>query len=484
MYSSLYPTTLKEARGVGLPSDLARDDALCIRLMVSIKVRREFSPPSHRSDTIATKSHHAWRTNKRGAGVTGAPSSCATHSLLADRRQATLVEEALQALALHLGGVDVALAVDGDVVEVFELTRATPHAPEAADHLPVAAADHMDLAVGIVRGEPIGLPLIRPEHRRAGHARPRRVAQDRDFAHEGTVLLEYLDAVVAAVGNHHLPVGGDPDAVHRIVELLRQNLRIISDLLVCRLLAIGTPGTLERAGVGVEHGDAVIEVTIGHIEFVGRRIDHHVGGAADAHLIQAVGLLGRLADRHQEFAVVGELHHHAVVLAVAAEPDIAFVVDEHTVLVLRPVIALGGLRSAPRLDHIARLVELDHRGRGVAADRLVATLGALVAIIHRARTLADPDIVVLVHEDAADLPEDPIVRQRFRPAGIDLEFRRLLRDRSRAHECERSDARECKCPSKFHEFLLLVAPCFFSSAASLTYLSPFLCFVIPGRAMG
>src|ERR1700688_1639058 len=102
--------------------------------------------------------------------MTGAPASCAKQYLLADRRQAALVEEALYALALHLGGVDVALAVDGNVVEVFELTRATPHAAEAAHHLPVAAAEHMDLAVGIVRGEPIGLPLIRPEHGRAGHA--------------------------------------------------------------------------------------------------------------------------------------------------------------------------------------------------------------------------------------------------------------------------------------------------------------------------
>src|ERR1700730_17824103 len=124
-------------------------------------------------------------TQQKGRRGDRRPSSCAKHYLLADRRQAALVEEALHALALHLGGVDVALAVDGDVVEVFELTRTAPHAPEAADHLPVAAADHMDLAIGIVRGEPIGLPLIRPEHGRAGHARARRVAQDRDFTQKG-----------------------------------------------------------------------------------------------------------------------------------------------------------------------------------------------------------------------------------------------------------------------------------------------------------
>src|SRR5271170_8034898 len=93
--------------------------------------------------------------DKTGAGVTGAPFSCAKQYLLADRRQAAPVEEALHALALHLGGVDVALAIDGNVVKVFELTRTTSNAPEAADQLPVAAADHMDLAIGIVRGEPI-----------------------------------------------------------------------------------------------------------------------------------------------------------------------------------------------------------------------------------------------------------------------------------------------------------------------------------------
>src|SRR5579864_8137134 len=91
--------------------------------------------------------------------------------LWADGRQAALVEEALHALALHLGGVDVAFAVDADVVEVLELTGAATDAPEAADHLPVTAAQNMDLPVGVVRGEPISLPLVRPEYGRAGDAR-------------------------------------------------------------------------------------------------------------------------------------------------------------------------------------------------------------------------------------------------------------------------------------------------------------------------
>src|SRR5215831_4351423 len=39
---------------------------------------------------------------------------------------------------------------------------------------------------------------------------------------------------------------------------------------------------------------------------------------------------------------------------------------------------------------------------------------------------------------------------------------------SRAHERERGGAGECKSRSKFHEFLLFVAPRFVSPAASLT----------------
>ena len=60
-----------------------------------------------------------------------------------------------------------------------------------------------------------------------------------------------------------------------------------------------------------------------------------------------LGLLGRVADHHDEFAIIGELIDHAVVLAVAADPDVALVIDEHAVFVLRPVEALRGLRPTP-----------------------------------------------------------------------------------------------------------------------------------------
>jgi hypothetical protein len=49
------------------------------------------------------------------------------------RGQVAFVEEALHALPPHLCGVDVAFAMDGNVMEVLELTRTASDAPEAAD---------------------------------------------------------------------------------------------------------------------------------------------------------------------------------------------------------------------------------------------------------------------------------------------------------------------------------------------------------------
>src|SRR5258706_9512780 len=155
---------------------------------------------------------------------------------------------------------------------------------------------------------------------------------------------------------------------------------------------------------------------------------------------------------------MGEFQHHALVLAIAAKPDIALVVDEHAVLVGRPVITLGRLRPAPRLDDVALLVELDHRRRREAAFGLVAPLGALVAVVHGARTLADPDIVVLVDENAADLSEDPILRQWLGPRRVDLEFGRTLRRESRSgHRKSDNSGKRHHATHSCHQSLLCLA---------------------------
>src|SRR5207247_5632511 len=126
-----------------------------------------------------------------------------SYTTLIDRGQTTLVQEALDALALHLSGIDVALGVDSDVVEVLELARPAADASEVSDDRPVAAADGVDLPIGVIGGEPVGRSMVGPEDRRPGGALTRRATQHRIFAHEGAVLLEHLNAVVAAVGDDH-----------------------------------------------------------------------------------------------------------------------------------------------------------------------------------------------------------------------------------------------------------------------------------------
>jgi hypothetical protein len=40
--------------------------------------------------------------------------------------------------------------------------------------------------------------------------------------------------------------------------------------------------------------------------------------------------------------------------------------------------------------------------------------------------LAGADVIVLIDRDACDLAEDPVLRQRFGPERLDLEFRRAF----------------------------------------------------------
>ena len=54
------------------------------------------------------------------------------------------------------------------------------------------------------------------------------------------------------------------------------------------------------------------------------------------------------ADLQHELSVLGEFQDVAIVVAVAADPDEAFVIDIDAVLVLEPIVTLS--RSAPRFE--------------------------------------------------------------------------------------------------------------------------------------
>jgi hypothetical protein len=49
--------------------------------------------------------------------------------------------------------------------------------------------------------------------------------------------------------------------------------------------------------------------------------------------------------------------------------------------------------------------------------------GARLVGSERTRTLHDPDAILAIDRDPGDLPDQPLVRQRLGPIGIDLEIR-------------------------------------------------------------
>ena len=127
------------------------------------------------------------------------------------------------------------------------------------------------------------------------------------------------------------------------------------------------------------------------------------------------------ADLQQERPVAGELQDLPVAVGVAADPDVVHVVDEEAVLPVGPLVAVTG--TAPGLDDVAFLVELDHRRRGDAAlrGRRVGR-GAALALGQRPRPVQHPDVVARVDRHADDVTEQPLVGKRLRPEWIHLQL--------------------------------------------------------------
>jgi hypothetical protein len=183
----------------------------------------------------------------------------------------------------------------------------------------------------------------------------------------------------------------------------------------------------------------VIAVAIGRVDFVRLGIELERRHQAELAQIRARGQRAALAELFDEFAVGGELQHHAVALAVAAQPDETIVVDQDGVFLQRPVVTQIVARPAPRFDDVAGLIEHQHRRRRHAAFGAWRREGcALLVVRERARPLEHPDIVLRIDRHAADLTEDPVVGQRLWPVRIDAK-RRALRagrhDRSE-QQCE------------------------------------------------
>src|SRR5215475_13061950 len=80
------------------------------------------------------------------------------------------IPKLLYALALHLGAVDVAFAVDAYEVQIVELAELVADAANAVHHLAAHAVDDVKLAIRVVDDQEIGLRRIRPFDDRADRA--------------------------------------------------------------------------------------------------------------------------------------------------------------------------------------------------------------------------------------------------------------------------------------------------------------------------
>ncbi len=187
--------------------------------------------------------------------------------------------------------------------------------------------------------------------------------------------------------------------------------------------AVRAPMPFVLASRGVVHNDALVDVTIRDEDLVGLRVDVEVCGPAEVSGIVAPLVDARLTDGEHVLAVLGELHHvHAVA---RAHPHEAVVVDVDAVLLVEPRIPVAG--PAPGSQHLALCVQLQYRRSGNAAISDGRLDGCANFLWREAGWHVDhPQVVLVVHEQSTNVPENPVVRQRRRPRGIDFVDRQPL----------------------------------------------------------
>ena len=106
--------------------------------------------------------------------------------------------------------------------------------------------------------------------------------------------------------------------------------------------------------------------------------------------------------------------------SVAADPDIAFVVDVDTVIRRWPIVTLAW--PSPVSDEIARLIELKDWWRRCAAFRRFGIPSRVLFLgFEGTCAMYDPHVIFSIHRDADHGAYDPVIRQWFRPEWVDFE---------------------------------------------------------------
>src|SRR5437762_1079325 len=111
----------------------------------------------------------------------------------------TKMREFLDALPLvGLGDEEIAAGIDGEIVRAVELSSPVAGAAERADHCERLPIEHVDLLVGAVGHDQELLLRVGREADVPHRSAAERLLRNEDFTHEGSVLVEDLDAIVGA----------------------------------------------------------------------------------------------------------------------------------------------------------------------------------------------------------------------------------------------------------------------------------------------
>jgi hypothetical protein len=178
---------------------------------------------------------------------------------------------------------------------------------------------------------------------------------------------------------------------------------------------------LVSAGVRIKDNHPAIAVPVGNKNFIRLGMHMYVRCPIHVHPVVVAGTLSRLADLKQELPVAAELHNVIVACAFARHPDVALVIDEETMNLLRPVVALT--RTAPAFNVVPIGVELDDRRRRHATFGLWR-IGSRAAHVgtESAAILRDPHMILRIDSYPADRPKEKLLRH-LRPERIDFEHR-------------------------------------------------------------
>src|SRR5215475_1193875 len=208
--------------------------------------------------------------------------------------------------------------------------------------------------------------------------------------------------------------------MHRGAELLgRRRVRIVAtEVGVVRFVAVRAPIAFELAGVSVNHCHAFVEVAVGDVGFIGLRVNEDFSHSPEILRVVAAAVLALVPELREELAVLSKLQDVGVVRAVAADPDIAFVIYGDPVVRLRPFVSLS--RTTPVPDQIAGLIEFENWRRLRAACAGLLIRGGLIRR-ERVGPMNDPYVVLSVNPHADGHSDVPVVRQRLRPHRVNLE---------------------------------------------------------------